>query len=79
MEKAEIFNRIKEMIAEQFGIDEEKITEKSAFIDDLAADSLDLVELVMQIEENFDIQIPDEAAEKMKTVEDMVTYIIENK
>lgn len=79
MEKTEVYNKIKEMIAEQFGIDEEKITEQSSFIDDLAADSLDLVELVMQIEENFDIQIPDEAAEKMKTVDDMVTYIAENK
>ena len=79
MEKEEVFNKLKEMIAEQFGIEEGKITEQSAFIDDLAADSLDIVEMVMQIEEVFDIQIPDEAAEKMTKVEDMVKYIVENK
>lgn len=79
MENTEVFNKIREMISEQFGIEEEKITEQSTFLDDLAADSLDIVELVMQIEESFDIQIPDDAAEKMKTVQDMVTYIIENK
>ncbi len=68
-------DRIKKIIVDQLGVDEEKITEDSSFIDDLGADSLDIVELIMAFEEEFDIEIPDEDAEKMKTVRDAVKYL----
>lgn len=74
----EVFNKVKEMIAEQFEVDESVIKEDSTFTDDLAGDSLDLVELVMGIEERFGVQIPDEDAEKIVTVGDIVRYISEN-
>ncbi|HAA81323.1 MAG TPA: acyl carrier protein, partial [Thermoanaerobacter sp.] len=61
--------------AEQLGIDPEEITMESSFIDDLGADSLDIVELIMALEEEFDIEIPDEDAEKIKTVGDVVEYL----
>lgn len=77
MSEEEIFEKIKEMIIEQFGIDNDVITKESSFIDDLQADSLDIVELVMEIEENFDIQIPDSYAESITTVQDVVNYIKE--
>ena len=66
------------MLAEQFGVEEEKITEESSFIDDLGADSLDIVELVMNIEEEFDIQVEDSDAERITTVKDVVEYLREN-
>ncbi len=72
---SEIFDKIKPIIAERLSIDESKITEKSSFIEDLGADSLDTVELIMQLEEAFDIQIPDEDAEKLTTVGDVIKYI----
>ena len=78
MSEEEIFNKLKDMIAEQFGIDEERIQKDSTFTDDLAADSLDIVEFVMNIEEEFNIQIPDEDAEKLLTVENVVKYISDN-
>lgn len=75
---SEIFNKLKPIIAERLSVDEGKITESSSFIEDLGADSLDTVELIMQVEEAFDIQIPDEDAEKIVTVGDVIKYI-ENK
>lgn len=78
MNKEEIFNKLKEIIVEQLGVEEEKVTMEATFVDDLSADSLDIVELVMNIEETFNIEIPDEAAEKIVTVEDVVNYISDN-
>ncbi|KUK56008.1 MAG: Acyl carrier protein [Atribacteria bacterium 34_128] len=71
----ESMDRIKKIIVDQLGVDESKITEDSSFVDDLGADSLDIVELIMAFEEEFDIEIPDEDAEKMKTVGDAVKYL----
>ncbi|HDP36260.1 acyl carrier protein [Candidatus Atribacteria bacterium 4572_76] len=71
----ETMDRIKKIIVDQLGVDESKITEDSSFIDDLGADSLDIVELIMAFEEEFDIEIPDEDAEKMKTIGDAVKYL----
>lgn len=67
--------RIKEIIVEQLGVDATQITTDASFIDDLGADSLDTVELVMAFEEEFDIEIPDEDAEKIRTVRDVVDYL----
>jgi len=67
--------RIKQIIADQLGIDEDQIVPEAAFIDDLGADSLDIVELIMALEEEFDMEIPDEDAEKIKTVQDAIDYI----
>jgi acyl carrier protein len=67
--------KIKEIIVEQLGVDPEKVKSEASFIDDLGADSLDIVELVMAMEEEFDIEIPDEDAEKLRTVNDVVTYL----
>ncbi|CDF57913.1 acyl carrier protein [Thermobrachium celere] len=73
-----IFERVKERISEVLGIDPEDITMESSFIDDLGADSLDVVELIMALEDEFDLEIPDEEAEKIQTVGDVVEYIKEN-
>jgi len=70
-----VLDRVKKIIAEQLGIDEEDISPDASFTDDLGADSLDLVELVMAFEDSFDIEIPDEDAENIKTVADAVNYI----
>lgn len=70
-----VLDKVKRIIAEQLGIDEEDITPDASFTEDLGADSLDLVELVMAFEDGFDIEIPDEDAEKIKTVADAVNYI----
>ncbi|MBE9005399.1 acyl carrier protein [Fortiea sp. LEGE XX443] len=76
MSQAETFEKVKKTVAEQLGVESgDKITPQASFIDDLGADSLDLVELVMAFEEEFDIEIPDEAAEKILTVQDAVDYI----
>jgi len=69
------FDRIKEIIVEQLGVDPEDVTMEASFIDDLGADSLDIVELIMALEEEFDMEIPDEDAEKIVTVGDAVEYI----
>nr|WP_279230320.1 acyl carrier protein [Thermohalobacter berrensis] len=69
------FEKLKEIIAEQLEIDEDEIEMESSFQDDLDADSLDVVELIMAIEDEFDIEIPDEDAEKIETVKDAVEYI----
>ncbi len=67
--------RIKEIIVEQLGVEKDQITLDASFIDDLGADSLDTVELVMAFEEEFDIEIPDEDAEKIRTVRDVTDYL----
>ena len=68
-------DRIKKIIADRLGVDESKITENSSFIDDLGADSLDVVDLIMAFEEEFCTEIPDKDAEKMKTVGDVIKYL----
>ena len=73
-----IFEKLKEIVAEQLDTDAEKVTMDSNITEDLGADSLDTVDLVMSIEEAFDIEIPDEAVEKIKTVGDIVNYIEAN-
>ncbi|GAC1360924.1 MAG: acyl carrier protein [Herpetosiphon sp.] len=75
MANAELMGRLKKVVAEQLGVDEEKIVPTASFTDDLNADSLDLVELIMSLEEEFGIEIPDEAAEKIVTVGDAESYI----
>jgi acyl carrier protein len=70
--------RLKKMIAEQLGVDEEKVVPEASFADDLEADSLDQVELIMSIEEEFGVNIPDEDAEKIATVGDALTYLQEH-
>lgn len=70
-----IFEKVKAIISEQLGVDEADVTMESSFIEDLGADSLDIVELVMALEEEFDIVIPDEDAEKIRTVGEAVSYI----
>lgn len=79
MNKEEIFKKLKPIIVEQLGVDEENVKEEATFVDDLSADSLDIVELVMSIEEEFELEIPDEEAEKIVTVGDVVEYIHKNK
>ena len=73
----EIEKKVISIIAEKLGIDEEEIKLEASFIDDLGADSLDIVELVMELEEEYGIEIPDEDAEKIKTVQDAINYIKE--
>ncbi|MCQ2466170.1 MAG: acyl carrier protein [Clostridia bacterium] len=75
MTNEELFQSIKSMIVDQLGVDESIISMDSSFVDDLNADSLDMVELVMAMEQEFDISIPDEVAEKVATVGDAVEYI----
>ncbi len=75
MDVKEIEQKVKEIIVEQLGVDESEVTPEASFIDDLGADSLDTVELVMAFEEAFDIEIPDEDAEKITTVKDAVEYV----
>jgi acyl carrier protein len=70
-----IYERVVEIVAEELAVDSDEITENSSFIEDLGADSLDVVELVMAFEEEFDVEIPDEDAEDIKTVEDAVSYL----
>ncbi len=69
------FDQVKKIVKEQLGVEEDEIQMSSTFVDDLGADSLDIVELIMAFEEEFNIEIPDEKAEKIKTVEDVVKYI----
>jgi acyl carrier protein len=72
---ASVDERVKQIIVEQLGVDEGEVTANASFVDDLGADSLDTVELVMAFEEAFDIEIPDEQAEKIRTVKDAIDYI----
>tara|TARA_B100002051_G_C16685645_1_gene612453 strand:- start:795 stop:1025 length:231 start_codon:yes stop_codon:yes gene_type:complete len=73
------FDKVKEVIIDKLGIEDSKIESESSFVDDLGADSLDTVELIMQLEEEFGIEIPDEDAEKITTVQAAVDYIEQNK
>jgi len=75
VKNVEILDRVKQIIADQLSIDEDQIVPEASFIDDLGADSLDIVELIMAFEEEFDMEIPDEDAEKIKTVQDVLDYI----
>lgn len=70
-----IENRVKKIVVEQLGVPEEEVTIEASFVDDLGADSLDTVELVMALEEEFDCEIPDEEAEKITTVQQAVSYV----
>ena len=78
MSSEEVFDKVKEIIVEQLGVAETAITPEASFIDDLGADSLDIVELIMALEEEFDLEIPDADAEKVVTVNDVVEYIKDN-
>lgn len=72
---APVFDRVKAIVVEQLGVEAEEVTQQSKFVEDLGADSLDVVELVMALEEEFDIEIPDEDAEKIVTVGEAARYI----
>ena len=74
----DIAERVKKIVVEHLGVDDAKVTESASFIDDLGADSLDTVELVMAFEEEFGIEVPDEAAEKLQAVSDVISYINDN-
>jgi len=70
-----VFEKVKEIVVEQLGVEENEVVLEASFIDDLGADSLDIVELIMALEEEFDLEIPDKEAEKIATVGDAVEYI----
>ena len=70
-----MLDKIKSIVVDQLGVDEDQVTEDASFVDDLGADSLDTVELIMAFEEEFDIEIPDEDAQKIKAVKDVIEYI----
>jgi len=74
---SEIASRVREIIAQELGVEQEKVTDEANFVEDLGADSLDTVELVMAFEEEFGIEIPDEDAEQMQTVGQAITYLQE--
>jgi acyl carrier protein len=76
---SETADRVKKIAVEHLGVEADKVTEEAAFIDDLGADSLDIVELVMAFEEEFSVEIPDDAAEKIGTVKDAIDFIDKNK
>ena len=78
MNQEEIFEKVKKIIVEQLGVAETSVTMEASFIDDLGADSLDIVALIMALEEEFDMEIPDEDAEKIVSVSDVVDYIKDN-
>ena len=73
--KKDVVEKVKQIISEQLGVDEGEVTPSASFVDDLGADSLDQVELVMALEEAFGVEIPDEDAEKIRTVQDAIDYI----
>ncbi|MEZ5691136.1 MAG: acyl carrier protein [Rickettsiales bacterium] len=75
---SDIAERVKKIVVEHLGVDESKVVPEASFIDDLGADSLDTVELVMAFEEEFNIQIPDDAAEKILSLQDAINYIKQN-
>lgn len=76
--KEQIFDKVKEIIVDQLGVEEDEVALESSFVEDLGADSLDIVELIMALEEEFGLEIPDDEAEKISTVNDAVEYIREN-
>jgi acyl carrier protein len=73
-----VMDKVKQIIVDQLGVEESEVTPAASFVDDLGADSLDRVELIMALEESFDLEIPDEQAETLKTVQDAVDYIEKN-
>lgn len=75
---SDIADRVKKIVVEHLGVEADKVTEEASFIDDLGADSLDIVELVMAFEEEFNVEIPDDAAEKISTVKDAIDFINSN-
>jgi acyl carrier protein len=75
---SDIADRVKKIVVEHLGVEADKVTPEASFIDDLGADSLDTVELVMAFEEEFNCEIPDDAAEKIQTVQDAVSYLEEH-
>jgi len=75
---SDVAERVKKIVVEHLGVEESKVTENASFIDDLGADSLDTVELVMAFEEEFSVEIPDDAAEKILTVKDAIDFISKN-
>jgi len=75
---ADIFEKVRDIIVEQLGVEPEDVKLEASFVDDLGADSLDIVELVMALEENFDLQIPDEDAEKIHKVGEAVQYVTDH-
>jgi len=75
---SDIFEKVRKIIADKLDIEPDKISPDASFLDDLGADSLDIVELIMELEEEFNLEIPDEDAEKIRTVADAVTYIEEH-
>lgn len=75
---SDVSERVKKIVIEHLGVEEDKVTDNASFIDDLGADSLDTVELVMAFEEEFGCEIPDDAAEKIQTVQDAITFIDAN-
>lgn len=79
MTATNIETRVKSIIAEQLGVGSDEIRQESSFIDDLGADSLDIVELIMAMEEEFDVEIPDDQAESLRTVKDAIEYINSHK
>lgn len=78
MDEQKVYDDIKKVVVEQLGVSESEIKKESSFVDDLGADSLDTVELVMALEEAFSIEIPDEDAEKIKTIGDTINYVKEH-
>ena len=78
MDEQQVLEKVKKVVVEQLGVSEAEVAKESSFVDDLGADSLDTVELVMALEEAFGTEIPDEDAEKIKTIGDTVKYIISN-
>ena len=76
MDEAKVFDQVKRVVVDQLGVSEDEVKREASFVDDLGADSLDTVELVMALEEAFGIEIPDEEAEKIKTVGDTVNYVM---
>ncbi len=75
---SDVAARVKKVVIEHLGVDDDKVTDNASFIDDLGADSLDTVELVMAFEEEFNVEIPDDAAEKILTVQDAISFIDAN-
>lgn len=74
----DVFERVRDIVVEELGVEPEEVTNEASFLDDLGADSLDIVELIMAFEEEFDLEIPDEEAENISTVQDVVDYIEEH-
>jgi len=77
MDREELLNKVKEIVSDKLSIGEDQVTEEASFIDDLGADSLDTVELIMALEDEFELDIPDEEAEKLDTVGKAIDYVLE--